>query len=371
MTVVRRTAHRAAIAGLVSALAATATTAIVVVSPPGHAGRPQPPRAHVWVTTPDGAERLHERGTVAFAPGAAATDDDHGRPELALPDDGRVRGVDHRLVGVSAVRSSTRPTRDATMRACSSPTGCRSCASRSARPTSSTARTTPSTTCPPGRPTTSSTTSPSSTTRPQILPLLRQALAAQPRPQGDGDAVEPAGLDEDQRLAGRRPADRRPAGSTRRTPTTWSSSCRRTRRPACRSGASPSRTSRRTAPPRLPRHRPADPPGDPGDRPARPGAGRGRPAHQDPRLRPQLVRASRTTSPTRRPGRTRRRSTPPCCSQSRPPSGSRHGVPLLRRRPEAETDAAPRRSRTRGSGSPSAPARTGRATRRPRSSATP
>ena len=72
MTVVRRTAHRAAIAGLVSALAATATTAIVVVSPPGHAGRPQPPRAHVWVTTPDGAERMHDRGTVAFAPGAGS-----------------------------------------------------------------------------------------------------------------------------------------------------------------------------------------------------------------------------------------------------------------------------------------------------------
>ena len=45
----------------------------------------------------------------------------------------------------------------------------------------------------------------------QILPLLRRALPAQPEAQGHRDAVEPAGVDEDQRLAGRRPADRRPA----------------------------------------------------------------------------------------------------------------------------------------------------------------
>jgi glucosylceramidase len=72
MTVVQRTARRAAIAGLVSALAAAVSTPIVVLGPPGQAAPPRAPRAHVWVTTPDGVERMHDRGTVAFAQGAGS-----------------------------------------------------------------------------------------------------------------------------------------------------------------------------------------------------------------------------------------------------------------------------------------------------------
>ena len=45
--------------------------------------------------------------------------------------------------------------------------------------------------------------------RAQILPLLRQALAAQPAAEGDRHPLEPAGVDEDERVADRREADRR------------------------------------------------------------------------------------------------------------------------------------------------------------------
>ena len=73
-------------------------------------------------------------------------------------------------------------TRDATMADLfRDATGCRSCASRWAPRTSSTARTTPTTTSRPARPTTACATSPSRTTSKQILPLLRQALALNPR----------------------------------------------------------------------------------------------------------------------------------------------------------------------------------------------
>ena len=83
----------------------------------------------------------------------------------------------------------------------------------------------------------------------QVLPLLRRATPAQPAVEDHGDAVEPAGLDEDHRLPGRRTAQRRPRRRTTRTPATWSSSCTRTRRPACRSTTCRCRTSRRTATP--------------------------------------------------------------------------------------------------------------------------
>jgi glucosylceramidase len=116
MTVARRTVRRAAIAGLVSALAAAVTTTIVVVSPPGHAGPPQPPRAHVWVTTPDGVERMHDRGTVAFAPGA-------GSDRLTITVDPSLRYQTMDGFGASITDSSASVlseldpgTRDATMR---------------------------------------------------------------------------------------------------------------------------------------------------------------------------------------------------------------------------------------------------------------
>ena len=50
--------------------------------------------------------------------------------------------------------------------------------------------------------------------RAQILPLLRQALALNPRIKVIGYALEPAGVDEDERVADRRAADRRSRAST-------------------------------------------------------------------------------------------------------------------------------------------------------------
>ena len=49
---------------------------------------------------------------------------------------------------------------------------------------------------------------------------------------------------------------------------------------------------------------------------------RGRPGHQDPRLRPQLVRRTPTTSRRPRPARTRRPTTPTGCSRSPAGRGS-------------------------------------------------
>jgi len=117
MTVARRTARRAAIAGLVSALAAAVTTTIVVAGPPGHAAPPQPPpRAHVWVTTPDGVERMDDRGTVAFAQGA-------GSDRLTITVDPSLRYQTMDGFGASITDSSASvlseldpATRDATMR---------------------------------------------------------------------------------------------------------------------------------------------------------------------------------------------------------------------------------------------------------------
>ena len=68
---VRRAGVMAA-AGLVTAAAATLTATTLVVGPTGQGAAPASPQARVWVTTPDGAERMHDRGTVPFARGAAS-----------------------------------------------------------------------------------------------------------------------------------------------------------------------------------------------------------------------------------------------------------------------------------------------------------
>ena len=370
MTVARRTARRAAIAGLVSALAAAVTTTIVVVGPPGHAAPPQPPRAHVWVTTPDGAERMHDRGTVAFAQGA---------------------GSDRLTITVDS-SCATRRWTDSGRR---SPTRRRRCCRSSpghpqrddARPVRHRRAVVPA--AADGllrlrrRPALHLRRHAARRDRLRARPLLdrprqgRDPAAApagpgpQPRPQGDGDAVEPAGLDEDQRLAGRRPADRRPPDlpGVRRLPGQVRAGLRGGRG----SGLGPHHPERAAEPHPvgLPRHRPAYPAGDPGDRPARPGAGRRRPAHQDHGLRPQLVRASQRHR--QHPARGGPGDGVPhlVAAVVGRPLAQRHGVPLLRRRPEADDRAPPRLPGQERSGSPSAPAPTARATRRPRCSATP
>src|SRR6478672_4165665 len=68
-----RRARAMAAAGLVTAVAAAFTVATVVVGPTGQGAPPTSPQARVWVTTPDGAEQMHDRGTVPFAEGAASS----------------------------------------------------------------------------------------------------------------------------------------------------------------------------------------------------------------------------------------------------------------------------------------------------------
>src|SRR5262245_675331 len=116
MTSVRRSARRAGIAGLTTALAATVTTGIVVAGPPGHSAPPQAPRAHVWVTTPDRTEQMHDRGTVPFAQGAASD-------QLTITVDPSLRYQTMDGFGASITDSSAsvldelpQATRDATMR---------------------------------------------------------------------------------------------------------------------------------------------------------------------------------------------------------------------------------------------------------------
>src|SRR4051794_22529686 len=43
----------------------------VAVAAPGQSAPPPVPAAHVWVTTPDGSEQMHDRGTVPFQTGAS------------------------------------------------------------------------------------------------------------------------------------------------------------------------------------------------------------------------------------------------------------------------------------------------------------
>src|SRR3954454_13114306 len=71
MPVLRRTRVLAA-AGLVVAATAGLTATTVVVSPAGLGAPPRSPHARVGGATPDGAERMHDRGTVPFAKGAAS-----------------------------------------------------------------------------------------------------------------------------------------------------------------------------------------------------------------------------------------------------------------------------------------------------------
>src|SRR5437764_778539 len=70
MNHVRRAARCAGIAGLAGVLAATVTTATVLVSPAPQTGEAAGPRAHVWMTTADGTEKMHDRGSVAFERGS-------------------------------------------------------------------------------------------------------------------------------------------------------------------------------------------------------------------------------------------------------------------------------------------------------------
>ena len=187
-------------------------------------------------------------------------------------------------------------------------------------------------------------TSRSPTTRPQILPLLRQALRSTRDLKVIGDAVEPAGVDEDQRLADRRPADRRPARSTpayARYFVKFVQAYQRGRRAGLR--ASPCRTSRRTASPRgypgmdLPVAQEAQ-----ADQALGPALRARRPATRRSSATTTTGPSTPTTSPPPRPGEDPETEYPPTCCAPAPALARRHGVPLLRRRPEPPDRAARR-----------------------------
>ena len=174
------------------------------------------PKAHVWVTTPDGAQKMSDRGH-------ACRSTRGGSDALTITVDPSRRYQTMDGFGASITDSSASRARPGWTQPRATPhdarpvratTGCRSCASRWAPRTSSTARTTPTTTCRRARPTTACAHFSIAHDRSEILPLLRQALALNPQLKVIGDAVEPAGLDEDQPVADRRPADRRRRAST-------------------------------------------------------------------------------------------------------------------------------------------------------------
>ena len=206
----------------------------------------------------------------------------------------------------------------------------------------------------------------------QILPLLRRAKQLNPAAEGDGDAVEPAGLDEDRRLPGRRPAQGRPGGLRRL----------RALPGEVRAGVHRGRRADRL---------PLDP-----ERAAEPHAERATRAPtcrsaRRPRSSSALGPLLRTASPrTKILGYDHNWTTHPDDVASTPPGEdpeTDYPYKLLQSPaakwiagtayhcysgdPSRADRAARRRSRRRASGSPSAPARTGRTTPRRRSSAAP
>ena len=330
------------------------------------------PAAHVWVTTPDGAMKMSDRGSVPFRPGGSDALTISVDPSRRYQTDGGLRRLDHRFLGARALRASTGGRARRRCGACSrrDATGCRSCASRWAPRTSSPAQHYTYDDLPAGA------------DRLRHAALLDRArphgdpaaaapgARAQPADQGDRLAVEPAGLDEDEPVADRRAADRRAARSTPPTRATSSSSSRPTGAPASRSSRSRCRTSRRTA----------SRSGYPGmDMPVAqeakliealgPRLRRARAAHEDPRLRPQLVRAPERhrADAARRGSRDRVPDQLLCAGAARWIAGiAFHCYAATRAaRPSCTT-----RSRTRASGSPSARARTAPPTRPRRSSPT-
>ena len=74
--------------------------ALATASLTGPAAQAHPPstQAQVWVTTPDRAELLHERAPVTFQRAASDRTTITVDPTHVVPDDGRLRRLDHRLV---------------------------------------------------------------------------------------------------------------------------------------------------------------------------------------------------------------------------------------------------------------------------------
>ena len=237
--------------------------------------------------------QMRDRGTRRRSHPAARRADDHGRPEPRVPDHGRVRRVDHRLVGGRALPARPAPRATRRCASCSTRRGRRasaSCASRSARRTS------------PPAPHYTYDDMPAGQTD-----FALRALQHRPRPGADPAAAAPGASalnpqltvmatpwsppawmkTNDSLVGGRLKDDPRDLPRLRALP--GRSSSRRTRRPA--SGRLPHRAERAAEP----HARAATPaPTMPVAQEAKviealgPMLRRGRPAHEDPRLRPQL-----------------------------------------------------------------------------------
>ena len=150
------------------------------------AAPPALPAAHVWVTTPDGSLRMADRGATPFHQGGVGKPDDHRRPEPGVPAHGRLRRVDHRLVRAPCCTGSARQRATPRCATCSADRG------RAGRPAPADGRLglrrRPALHLrrPAGRrrPTTRMQHFSHRARPAQILPLLRQALALNPRAEG-------------------------------------------------------------------------------------------------------------------------------------------------------------------------------------------
>ena len=153
---------------LAAAMATTAAAAGAFAAEPGGPAAAPAVSAHVWVTTPDGADKLSDLGTVAFSSAPVTAPAIVVDPTLSFQ---AMQGFGGAITDSAAtVLYRLSPSaREATMRSLFGPvTGDGLDYLRQPIGASdfvSTADYTPTTTCPPGRPTTPSATSPSRTTR--------------------------------------------------------------------------------------------------------------------------------------------------------------------------------------------------------------
>ena len=231
--------------------------------------------------------------------------------------------------------------------------------------------TTPTTTCRPARPTTGCGASRSRTTARRSCRCCARRSALNPQIKVDRLALEPAGLDEDEPVADRRPADRLRHGSTppyARYFVKFVQAYKRAGVPIY--GAhGPERAAEPQAG-RLPRHGHAGGPQAKLIEALGPALKRARLRHEDPRLRPQLVDApGRHRLDTGRRGAGDR--VPDRAAESRAArwiDGT--AFHCYGGDPSRQTELQHALPATRASGSPSARARTARPTRRRRSSPT-
>ena len=70
---------------VITAVALLAAGLLSGTGPALAAAPPALPSAHVWVTTPDGSQRMADLGATTFHQGASASLTDHRRPEPGVP----------------------------------------------------------------------------------------------------------------------------------------------------------------------------------------------------------------------------------------------------------------------------------------------